>query len=172
MDEAPSALNDIRDKLGALTYAHALWRMHFFKATGYTPPRNSIFGAEMDALFASKQYKNNNNKEKKLTHSILQHTADKVKGEASEDGVSSNEEVNSNDRSNGFDGQKWSHEQEEEIEEEIQRDQGGNRGRFDDGDSVSGKRRRGKGKRPRGKVLRKRKRSDFFVERDEENEEL
>jgi hypothetical protein len=61
LDEKPPALDVIREKLGALIYAHALWRLHFFKATGYTPPSASVFGDEMDALFApnkeSKQVK-------------------------------------------------------------------------------------------------------------------
>mmetsp|Transcript_29547 Transcript_29547/g.49909 ORF Transcript_29547/g.49909 Transcript_29547/m.49909 type:complete len:417 (+) Transcript_29547:122-1372(+) len=52
-DEKPPGLDDAKAKLIPLTYAHALWRVHFFKATGYTPPKRSLFGEEMDLLFNS-----------------------------------------------------------------------------------------------------------------------
>lgn len=44
---------ELRQKLLPLSFAHAMWRMHFFKATGYTPPQKSLFGEEMDELFSS-----------------------------------------------------------------------------------------------------------------------
>jgi hypothetical protein len=75
MEEKPPALNGIKDKLSALTYAHALWRVHFFKATGYTPPLKSIFGDEMDALFASdKQNINLMPPSQTKSESIQEHT--------------------------------------------------------------------------------------------------
>jgi len=33
-------------------YAHALWRIFYFKASGHTPPNQSIFGSDMDMHFA------------------------------------------------------------------------------------------------------------------------
>lgn len=51
IDKPSTALSDMKAKLIPLTYTHALWRLHFFRSTGYTPPLHSLFGNDMDALF-------------------------------------------------------------------------------------------------------------------------
>lgn len=163
MEEPPPALNGIIDKLGALTYAHALWRVHFFKATGYTPPSNSIFGAEMDALFASDKVTNNNNNNNNNRKKAL---ASKTQRETSMDASKLKGETSDSYNKNAADRRKWPNDEEEEQE------QGRGKGGSRPGVNALGKRKApgGKGKRSRGKVWRKREQSDVPVEVEGGNE--